>query len=556
MTASEFEQMCFHLLREMHGSSEIKKVEGSAGDDGVDLFKGSLGSEICVWQCKYFVPRFSTQHRRKVLESLDTAMRQVKPRKWILCIPVDMDPRTRRWFQQVKSTHENEVTIGELQGSEIVHQLFYRHNIRRQFFPGVEMKIDEIRALLAGKAVLDEGDLRSLSAANLERYVAKLEERDPRFTYRVTFLQESTSAAQEIRLGNQGSGHMATILEDALRVDVFVRDAEAVAADPPRLNVTVQGTGVDKLIRSMKTGEEIELNSDEVVRLSSNWSLFPTDTKPAKFAIGPPADIGKKAYLLRVSFVLGDKVIVYEAIEFRVRRIGTEEIEVVSSDPDLAFQMSLTFRPGRVGKISIRNEWAGKEIGKVKKACDALFALGEGGQVSFYDLKRGSSWGRGSADSTALLDELRPVRELVEQLFLVSNSFGVQLEYPSDWKREDARTLATLVKIVRIGRLSLGKTTFDCEIRKTNENSDSILQMMKEPRKIRITRESLEPAPILLGRTIDTGPCVIETVATVKEAEKCRETFLHAPEGEAIRLSFESLDEPVLLFVKFMEVSW
>ena len=59
----QFQRFCAQLLKEMYPGQDIKHIEGAAGDEGIDLFKGTLSGEPCIWQCKAF--RNGSENLRK-----------------------------------------------------------------------------------------------------------------------------------------------------------------------------------------------------------------------------------------------------------------------------------------------------------------------------------------------------------------------------------------------------------------------------------------------------------------------------------------------------------
>lgn len=50
----KFEGLIFHLLRERYPGSDIHRVDGAGGDEGVDTFLGDLAGGSTVWQAKSF----------------------------------------------------------------------------------------------------------------------------------------------------------------------------------------------------------------------------------------------------------------------------------------------------------------------------------------------------------------------------------------------------------------------------------------------------------------------------------------------------------------------
>src|SRR5687767_8093512 len=101
MDPHTFELLVFHLLKARHPNIEIKHIDGSAGDEGLDVISGSLDSHPTVWQCKCFANGIRDSQKAKIKNSLNLAIQRVSPRRWILCLNVDMDSKTRAWFQRM-----------------------------------------------------------------------------------------------------------------------------------------------------------------------------------------------------------------------------------------------------------------------------------------------------------------------------------------------------------------------------------------------------------------------------------------------------------------------
>ena len=54
LDATTFQQLCFQLMDEKYPRAGIRNVEGSAGDEGLDMFRGDLTYGLTIWQCKSF----------------------------------------------------------------------------------------------------------------------------------------------------------------------------------------------------------------------------------------------------------------------------------------------------------------------------------------------------------------------------------------------------------------------------------------------------------------------------------------------------------------------
>src|ERR1700722_10455152 len=103
------EKLCFQLVNARHPTSKVRAVEGASGDKGVDSFQGDLDDGPAIWQVKAFPNGVGKSQRNQIRESLKTAVNNLHPRRWVLCINVDMDVHTHSWFQKLTKSRVNHV---------------------------------------------------------------------------------------------------------------------------------------------------------------------------------------------------------------------------------------------------------------------------------------------------------------------------------------------------------------------------------------------------------------------------------------------------------------
>ncbi|WP_159400334.1 serine/threonine protein kinase [Streptomyces sp. XY431] len=98
------------------GSSTL---EANPGDWGIDAYVGTLvEGEADVWQSKYFIDGFGDTQKAQVRDAYDQAKKcadreKYKLASWTLCIPVDFDGPTEKWWLTWKKKKEKDdgVTI-------------------------------------------------------------------------------------------------------------------------------------------------------------------------------------------------------------------------------------------------------------------------------------------------------------------------------------------------------------------------------------------------------------------------------------------------------------
>src|SRR5271166_5950307 len=133
LDSDTFERLAQQLLAERHPGRGIKHIAGSGGDRGVDLFEGTLTERPIIWQCKHFPNGFKATQKKQVKKSLDDAIENFKPEKWILVLSIDLDTSGQEWFQQLQKDYADKTSVGLFQASDIVRELIYRRNIRDAF---------------------------------------------------------------------------------------------------------------------------------------------------------------------------------------------------------------------------------------------------------------------------------------------------------------------------------------------------------------------------------------------------------------------------------------
>ena len=121
-----FERLCYHLLKEQFPTADIRHVEGGGGDEGLDLFTGDLDGGPVVWQCKAFPNGIGQSQREQIRGSLRRVLATTRPKLWVLCTSVDLDAKAYRWWQRLQQSYEDQVQLGLVSASEIVHQLLFR----------------------------------------------------------------------------------------------------------------------------------------------------------------------------------------------------------------------------------------------------------------------------------------------------------------------------------------------------------------------------------------------------------------------------------------------
>lgn len=107
----DFGQMLGLLVQATQGDAHL--IFANPGDWGIDVLVGNLNGRVAIWQAKYFIREFKESQKRQVGESFRSAMQNSMREgytvdRWVLCVPVSLDPPTMRWWQDWRGRRERE----------------------------------------------------------------------------------------------------------------------------------------------------------------------------------------------------------------------------------------------------------------------------------------------------------------------------------------------------------------------------------------------------------------------------------------------------------------
>src|SRR6266496_4614786 len=138
MEPDSFQRFCGQLLKEKYPGKEIQLIEGAAGDEGIDVLKGTLYGKPHIWQCKAFRNGVAKSQKEQIRKSLRSALKH-RPSCWTLCLNVDLDVKTTRWFERLKQSFAKTVTIQQMFASDIHNELIHRRSLKNEFFPNASL---------------------------------------------------------------------------------------------------------------------------------------------------------------------------------------------------------------------------------------------------------------------------------------------------------------------------------------------------------------------------------------------------------------------------------
>jgi hypothetical protein len=533
-----FQRLSFQLIAERFPGAAIKHVEGAGGDRGLDLFLGQLRSRPAIWQCKHFPNGLGPRQRPQVLKSLRDAVRNFKPATWILVTSADLDAKGHAWFQKLQRNYAPNAQVGLFQGSDIVRELIYRTRLREAFLPGAVVDGVMVRRALAELGESSPAELDIRTQEKLDEMIARLEEADARFNYRVTYGRDLGRSIAE-----ENPKHpllVASMIDGEKRVDVFARDVQALSVDPPSFGFAVRGAGRAKVEDFIRTGRKQELGREEVEILKSTFDfLLPKgEVQGWGLVLMPSPGSPDRRLRLKLVFANAESRVVYDFVEFKVLRVGSAEAEVESVS-NLPFALSLTLPLAAPFESSfiVRERLRGCDVKDAAKFLSAMSLLREKGQLQLFDLEHGKELGVLNIGKTTLPARHDSMRSTFGIASEVAVKFGVTLRVPDKITERDLASLATL-KSVADGT-PLGAHTFSATMLKDSSRAELVVGSMRHEMEVAIAWPRLEPVPQVFGTNIETGPVTMfARQAKVKAVSRFLQRYSRAVDGEAVPISF------------------
>ncbi|MGC9971803.1 MAG: restriction endonuclease [Bryobacteraceae bacterium] len=532
-----FQRLAFQLLAEKHPGLTIRHVEGSGGDCGLDFFAGQLDEHPTIWQCKHFPNGLRAKQRPQVTKSLRTAVHHFHPAQWILVVSIDLDAAANRWFQKLQGSYANRCSLGLFQASDIVRELVHRRNLRDAFFPGAVLDTITLQRALKGLHLANGGDLDHLAQDRIGELIARLEEADARFNYQIVY---GPNVGADIATAPPNHPLLvASVVSDDKRIDVFVRDLQAVRLDPPRLTFDVRSSGLRKINELLRTGRPQELDSEEISRANSTFDfLLPEqDISGWRVVLRPAQEIAPRRLPLRLTFAKDDVLIRYEYVQFCVVRTGTEESEIESTSP-LPFVLSLVL-PSTTGAGSSwewRFRFEGVHVRDAAKAVQALSLLRDGGSLELYALDAGQVLGTVSRNLTTSI-RTDTIERVVVAAAAVCDKYDVDLHMPKSIRLADIRAIELLLAIAN--GTPMAASDFEARLVKSAEHEANVNSSIAQALQLMSSADRLEPNPVVFGVPVDTGPVTLHASgARIKHPAEFLQRYASAKYGDAVPIAF------------------
>ena len=383
LDSETFQRLIFQLLKARYPDVLIQQIDGRGGDQGLDIISGQLAEQPTVWECKSFPDGVKKSQQEQITKSLKRTLENFTPKRWVLCLSVDMRTETCKWFQILVKSHAADTAIELYGASEIIGHLIHFDSIREHFFPNTVLNTRAILEQLAGTNEFTDDELGKLNEANVKSYVERLQSRDHRFTYQITFGRDRPPTP-EVPIGS-----LLNIAQDGTAINVFPRDIEALRVCPPQITLMPKGAGVEKFLDNCRSGRPQTFTAEELFIKSDLDFLLPREGHWEEFSVGPTAST--KTNPFRITFGKGESAVLYEYVQFREVRRGTEE-RLFESVTGFPLQMFLLIRPSGTCDFRFEKPAITQPVTHFMKLGRALSAMNRDGSIEFYDLESSESF--------------------------------------------------------------------------------------------------------------------------------------------------------------------
>ena len=534
LDAHTFELLIFQLVKACYPQADITHVDGSAGDQGIDVISGQLDEQPTIWQCKSFLNGIKDSQKRQIKDSLDQALRHFEPRRWILCLTTDMDIRALHWFQRLASSRANTTQIVLWPASALVRQLLYQHTIREAFFPNTVIGTREVREALAKTGELTAAELSTITAETADLYIQRLQAYDARFTYALTFVRD---IRPEKCLA---PGALLTIVEENHILTVYGRDTEALRQFPPRASFKLHGMGIEKLLLNVRTGAPQTLYGSEISDFSSDFDFLVRASERDHIIVHLESIGSPKNVSLRVMFGEDRNAVTFENVPFERVRPGKYQSAGV-----LPFQTTVTIKRDGTGTLTFKNHTRGCEVNFVQKFLKALDLATSTGKIAFYDETTRLPFLTYAMHGS--IPELPVYKALIDDAVCVAAAYQVPLRLPSAISREDVEAISRLKQLL-VG-VTLNADEICLELTKTIDLTTAVADGLHGDSKLLITISTpgFPEDFVVFGTAIQTGPIDVEIVnPRVRERDAFIQFVRHAELGATTTLTFE-ITEPTIV---------
>ena len=537
----QFESLVHEFLLSRFPGAGIKKVDGTGGDRGIDSFSGDLQDGPAIWQSKHFPDRIRKPQRKQILESVKTAFESWKPKRWTLCIPIDLRTDEHQWFQRdVTRPYGERAKIELIQASDFLSELAHNRPLRDAFFPDNSISNAlAIRQMAIGTENASVEQKEQLALESAQQYLEGTADLEPRLQPSVTF-----GLAKMPTIDRRVPGAVLSVKKGEVLVDFFPRDPATYNLDPIGFHVTLNRSHSNDLETAINTGTPFRSPVGAILKLDSASPLLrhlfqQSDLAHIQMELHPivPGDLASKEFPLRLVAASASNIRELSHVPFKLTQLGRQEITLTSCSR-LPIEVSIKARPfsEKAANVRIRPLVIGADVVELEGILDFLDALQHSGEIEVFSLEPPGRlfWQAGYFSNRLKIPG--SIRKLVSDLKQISKFFKAPLRMPEKITNEDLENILTLRRIATGEQLS--DFELSASLIKDPKHDDPVLSFLGGvPLSIRMENPEGWAQVQLFGAVFDCSrAALIADNVVALDAEKTRGEYLAAPKGAQIPL--------------------
>jgi hypothetical protein len=539
LSKEKFESLIHQLLDAKYPGADIKRVDGSGGDKGIDSFRGTLTVGAAIWQDKHFRDRIRDPQKRQILDSIQTAFDEVHPALWTLCVPINLRTEEHEWFQsKVVAKYGGPEKIKLMQASDILRELIHNRPLRDAFFQDNSisnvLRVGQIAMKTEGLSAEERGELATEHA---QQYLEGKKDLEPRLKAIVSIGLENTP--HEIR----GQGLVMSFNEGEKTTHFFARDVHDYNLDPIKFGITARPELASRLEDAIDSGVPFTVAAGQIAEFHTSSPLVKTlfeGKDPAAFQLEVhpvlPNQLATKELPLRLVAGTGSSAKEISYLPFKVTAMGRREVTMASGG-QMPIEVTLKLKPLDPPhvEINIRSKIPGAEVRRLNHVLQFLDELERSGEVRVFSLETSKPLAEATGNFSSTLNHPAWLRRIVEDAAVVAEFVDKDIHIPERIVERDLENI-TLLKRIATGE-EFSDVDISWSVTKLSTDQDRALAALNgEPLSFRVALQAGKFT--IFGQEIDPGPVTFETRAAVPERpDKIRESYLATSEGEGVQFT-------------------
>jgi hypothetical protein len=523
-----FEGFVHQVLIARYPSAEIKKVEGSGGDQGIDCFSGMLASGPAVWQAKRFASRLGPDQKKQILSSIQSAFKSRVLSEWTLCISIDFRTPEHEWFQQnIVIPYSGLAKISLVQNSDLVRDVSLYRNLTDLFFPDTAISnLLKLRDEIGGK------ESKELLQQRIDNFLDKASELDPRLD--ITMISNSFGFSKPFLPESVFSLH-----HGRHSLHFFPKDKDALAKDPITLTCSFRPEVQPLLERALDTGENLKISAGSLlgIKFSSPLlqSLFPTDTSFLEFETASPPMQMMRDFFFRIVTGKGRRTKEI-MVRCKTTKWGRKEFTLQGEISGLTVTIRIERDSTRLF-ISFKAQFENRDVRDIRKALDFLYPLEETGKLEIYDLETQTLIYTQNHPNMPSIDKCFSInadlKETLDNALKIANYFDVKMILPKYVSQQEIANLKIAAVIIREGKGS--NIQLATTLLKSRQHELRFMNAMKSHNiRVRLHQHRGEELNIF-GIKLNTKPLTFSSnSARCENSDELIKQYLDAAEGSTI----------------------